>query len=71
MGGVRVALRSGGRKGRVRKGLSGSAVAAAAMAALTASQSPEVIAGQPDDVRRKVLWDNAAALYQVGAPVTA
>lgn len=51
MGGVRVALRSGGRKGRVRKGLSGSAVAAAAMAALTASQSPEVIAGQPDDAR--------------------
>jgi uncharacterized protein len=29
------------------------------------------LAGQPDDVRRKVLWDNAAALYQVGAPVTA
>ncbi len=29
------------------------------------------LASQPDDVRRKVLWDNAAALYQVGAPVTA
>jgi predicted TIM-barrel fold metal-dependent hydrolase len=29
------------------------------------------LADQPGDVRRKVLWENAAALYQVGAPVTA
>ena len=29
------------------------------------------LASQPDDVRRRVLWDNAAALYQVDAPVTA
>src|SRR5262245_35255490 len=29
------------------------------------------LAGQPDEVRRKVLWDNAAALYQVEAPVAA
>jgi predicted TIM-barrel fold metal-dependent hydrolase len=26
------------------------------------------LADQPEDVRRKVLWDNAAALYRVGAP---
>lgn len=26
------------------------------------------LAGQPDDVRRKVLWENAAALYRVEAP---
>jgi predicted TIM-barrel fold metal-dependent hydrolase len=29
------------------------------------------LAGQPDDVRAKVLWDNAAALYQVEAPTAA
>lgn len=29
------------------------------------------LANQPDDVRRKVLWDNAAALYRVEAPVAA
>jgi predicted TIM-barrel fold metal-dependent hydrolase len=29
------------------------------------------LAGQPDEVRRKVLWDNAAALYQVEAPAAA
>jgi predicted TIM-barrel fold metal-dependent hydrolase len=28
------------------------------------------LADQPDDVRRKVLWDNAAALYQVEAPLS-
>ena len=27
------------------------------------------LADQPEDVRRKVLWDNAATLYRVGAPV--
>ena len=27
------------------------------------------LAGQPAEVRRKVLWDNSAALYQVEAPV--
>jgi predicted TIM-barrel fold metal-dependent hydrolase len=26
------------------------------------------LAGQPVDVRRKILWDNAAALYGVEAP---
>nr|WP_107081707.1 lytic transglycosylase domain-containing protein [Streptomyces sp. SBT349] len=34
------------RIGRIRKGLSGSAVAAAAMAALTASQAPEVLGSE-------------------------
>jgi len=29
------------------------------------------LAGQPDAVRRKVLWDNAAALYRVEAPAAA
>jgi predicted TIM-barrel fold metal-dependent hydrolase len=28
------------------------------------------LAGQTDEVRRKVLWENAAALYRVEAPVT-
>jgi predicted TIM-barrel fold metal-dependent hydrolase len=26
------------------------------------------LAGQPDDVRRRILWDNAAALYRVAQP---
>ena len=29
------------------------------------------LAGQPDEVRRKVLWENAAALYRVEAPFAA
>jgi predicted TIM-barrel fold metal-dependent hydrolase len=29
------------------------------------------LAGQPDEVRHKVLWENAAALYRVEAPVAA
>ncbi|WP_234347815.1 lytic transglycosylase domain-containing protein [Streptomyces specialis] len=47
------------RNGRIRKGLSGSALAAAAMAALTASQAPEMTGGDgagPQEAR-----DRAAA----------
>jgi predicted TIM-barrel fold metal-dependent hydrolase len=29
------------------------------------------LAGQPDDVRRKVLWENSARLYRVGQPAVA
>ena len=29
------------------------------------------LTGQPDEVRRKVLWENAASLYRVEAPVAA
>ncbi|WP_333909851.1 lytic transglycosylase domain-containing protein [Streptomyces sp. ACA25] len=46
-GSAQVAL----RRGRVRRGISGSAVAAVAMAALTASQASELVAGDPSGQR--------------------
>ncbi|UCM87294.1 lytic transglycosylase domain-containing protein [Streptomyces marincola] len=56
------------RIGRFRRGISGSAIAAAAMAALTASQAPEVLGGEAPAAPEPPERPSAAEAPDIGLP---